>query len=121
MKTQELIKLFISESAEHLSAEQIYFEAKKRGEKISIATLYRNLASMIDSGEIGTVASDSGAAHYDKRSASHPHLHCTSCGEIYDIEAEKIDRVLQEQLGEDEFTYQLVVKGVCKKCAHTAD
>lgn len=117
MKTQELIKSIIAESGEHLSAEQIYLEAKKREAKLSLATLYRNLAAMIDSGEIGTVAVDTGVAHYDKTSVSHPHLHCTRCGEIYDIEAEKINRVLKEQFLSDNFTYQLVVRGVCKKCA----
>lgn len=117
MKTQELIKSIIAESGEHLSAEQIYLEAKKREAKLSLATLYRNLAAMIDSGDIGTVAADTGAAHYDKTSVSHPHLHCTVCGEIYDIEAEKINRALKEQFLSDNFTYQLVVRGVCKKCA----
>ena len=58
---------------------------KKDMPAISLATVYRNLNSLADNGEILKLEIN-GEAHYDGFCHLHSHFVCNECGKIIDIE-----------------------------------
>ena len=116
MKNRELLLDIIENSREHMTADMIYMEAKRRQPSIAVGTVYRNLASMVEQNMIGVVSTAQGPARYDKSPVSHPHAKCTSCGKLFDFVSDDIDRAIRQALGTDECFYQLTVNYLCEEC-----
>ena len=51
-KQRDLIERIIKESMLHLTAEEIYKEARKEMPNISLGTVYRNLGNLVDEGKV---------------------------------------------------------------------
>ena len=127
-KREAIRKLLLSTKA-HPSAEQIYSDLKNEIPDLSLATVYRNLREMKESGEIQLVAVVDGKERYDGVAERHTHFICDECGRIDDIdfgiEEQKIDKLAAElSLGEIEY-HTLCFHGQCRGCkdklaAHSA-
>lgn len=72
----------------HPDAEWIYNEVQKVIPNISLGTVYRNLKSLADCGEIITLETEKNKLHYDGDTSNHIHFICKDCGAIIDIFAE---------------------------------
>ncbi len=116
MKNYEVILDVIGKSGEHLTADAIYFEAKKLKPSISVGTVYRNLSQMVEKKMIGCIKGADGAAKYDKSPISHPHGQCRKCGSLFDIKSDVLDEAIKEAVGDKECQYQLTVSCLCKNC-----
>ncbi len=72
------------EEERHLSAEEVYMLLRERGEKLGIATVYRNLDLLSQMGLLHRVNFGDGREHYEMTRVSppqhHHHLVCTRCG-----------------------------------------
>ena len=122
---REAIKTFVSSCHNHPTADVIYSGVREKYPKISLSTVYRNLALLSDMGELLRFSCGDGKEHYDHN--THPHLHfiCKECGSITDAELPKdiepdrfsASSYIAKQLNvsvESEWTY---VYGLCEKCA----
>lgn len=116
-KQREAILNELQNRCDHPTAAQVYEGVRKVIPNISLGTVYRNLASLVESGEILSVSVGDGYEHYDGDKSFHLHLHCKCCGAIID------SRVNDEQLkgitNLDRFTPETsvcVVYGLCKNC-----
>ena len=69
----------------HPSAEDVYLMVKPHIPKISMGTIYRNLAQLIDHGMIFELSID-GVSHYDGNINIHQHFLCNNCQTIFDCE-----------------------------------
>ena len=116
-KQREAILNELQSRCDHPTASQVYEGVRQVIPNISLGTVYRNLASLVESGEILSVAVGDGKEHFDGDKSFHLHLHCKCCGAIID------SRVNDEQLKNiaqfDGFAPEnsvCVVYGLCKNC-----
>jgi Fur family peroxide stress response transcriptional regulator len=71
----------------HPSAEEIYDQVRLVSPTTSLATIYKTLDTLRDMGEVLEIQPGDGRQHYDGvRPQFHPHVICTRCGEIRDVE-----------------------------------
>ena len=71
----------------HPSAEEIYAQVRRVSPTTSLATVYKTLDTLHDLGEVLEIQPGDGRQHYDGvRPSFHPHVICTQCGEICDVE-----------------------------------
>ncbi len=70
---------------EHYTPEEMLEELRKRGEPMSIATLYQNLAKLSEAGVIGRFVGPDGVSRYDAVTDPHHHLVCEVCGRMVDV------------------------------------
>ena len=74
-------------SSEHPSAEAIYARVLQCSPTTSLATVYKTLETLRDMGEVLEMEVGDGRRHFDGvRPRSHPHVVCTRCGGIADVE-----------------------------------
>jgi Fe2+ or Zn2+ uptake regulation protein len=103
----------------HPTAEEVYREVKRELPRISLATVYKNLESLVNCGVAKKLTIGDGAARYDIRTDHHYHSHCLKCGGMVDLEPEA-ERVLPElvkvSLGFQVTSYRIEVLGFCARC-----
>ena len=79
--------------------------------------MYRNLAALSVSGEILSISVGDGFEHFDGNAAPHAHLHCRSCGKIFDapVHGDPLADIARANGFEPE-TSIYIEYGVCEKC-----
>lgn len=88
---------------------------------LSLPSLHRITARLIERGEIGLGPSDGRQVMLDAIPAVHDHFVCTTCGGILDIRLpESAIHAIQDQLGRHLVRDGIVVRGRCEKCSTLA-
>ena len=114
---QKMIFDIINNSKEHLTAEQIFFEAKeKMDKKISMATVYNSLNYLCNENYIRKLKIRDYADCYDGINYPHEHLICDKCGEVTDFNFEELNSLISEKLGKIILSSELSVHHICEKC-----
>lgn len=72
-------------SNDHPSAEEVQRALRRRGHRVSIATLYQNLKRLTEAGLLVSFADSDGLVRFDANTAPHAHLVCAGCGRIVDV------------------------------------
>lgn len=111
----KLILEMIEGSREHMTAEQIFMQLKKREPKAVLATVYNNLNLLCREERIRRISVEGVSDCYD-RVEKHDHLVCRKCGRLSDICFADLTKSLEEQLGEGISSYDLKVFYVCPDC-----
>lgn len=105
---------------EFRSAQQIHAVLRSRGERVGLATVYRTLALMVESGELDTLLREDGETLYRRCGAQHHHhLVCRRCGRTVEIAGPGVERWTRAVAAEHGFTdvsHQLELFGVCAAC-----
>jgi len=110
----------LAESKGHPSVEQIHDRIKVDFPTTSVATIYKTVALLKDMGEVLELGFGDSSNRYDgNRPYPHPHLMCTRCGEIRDLDVSALAGIL-DQLSRD-VGYQIVghrldLYGICSEC-----
>lgn len=112
----------IAHKGGHLSAQEVYIEARERLPGLNIATVYRTLDSLHSAGLIDLLSSGSKPMHFSLRDLSNPHGHlvCRKCERIFEIGPAFVDRIVREVRQETGFVidaHHLTLTGLCKLCA----
>ena len=123
-KQRELILQSLRNRVDHPTADMLYADIKNQMPEIGIATVYRNLADLYESGEIAKLKCSIGPDRFDGNMTSHIHFECEECHEIYDImiqdtQTKKIENEimrLSENIGAQCKSSQISLMGLCKKC-----
>ena len=58
----------------HVTAESLFAEAQRRGESVSLATVYNTLRAFCDAGLIQEVTVDGSKSYFDTNTHDHPHF-----------------------------------------------
>ena len=114
-KNGKMIMEIIYESAEHLTAEQIFIQAKEKAPKIVLATVYNNLKRLVDKKLIRRVTLDGSPDRYDKPTR-HDHLICDKCGKLSEIHLDDLSNRLERDIGMTIVSYDLNIHYLCEKC-----
>ena len=116
---REIISQIILGEGKHMTAEEIAMKAKKVNPIIGIATVYRNLNTLVEEGKIKKVRDNNQGFVYDSNNQPHYHFECTECGAMYDLPNkynEKLDDVVRHELKLDVANHKTTFYGTCKKC-----
>ena len=113
-KQRRLVHDAIINRTDHPTAKEIFSELKPSG--IGIATVYRQLAAMVEDGILATVDYES-ETRYDPLTSPHAHLVCSVCSKISDIELPRdVNDLAPENLGFEVNEIELMWKGICNNC-----
>ena len=114
------VKHALGEATGFVSAQQLHQTLKKHGSTIGLATVYRTLADLAQSGEADSLQSKDAEVLYRACTTSHHHhLICRECGLTLEIEAQKLEKWADEVAGEHGFaspSHNIDIFGICKPC-----
>src|SRR5881296_3016556 len=85
-KQREVVLGVVRDSRTHLTANEVFSEAKLRLPSISFATVYNSLRFLKEAGHIAEIRFGNGASRFDRMTSRHDHAICTNCGKLVDIE-----------------------------------
>lgn len=105
----------------HPSVEDIRDHLLKQGHRIGLATIYRTLKILLQSGFVRQLK-DEGPTRYEPvvNQPNHIHFICNTCRSTVEFPSRKIENLLRQatqEYGFDERYSRYVIFGVCKKCA----
>ena len=75
----------LQQAEHHPTAEDVYRSVKEDLPSISLATVYKALEALVDSGLAARLVVANGSARYDARSDHHYHLRCLRSGVVEDV------------------------------------
>ncbi|NLS10279.1 transcriptional repressor [Nesterenkonia sp. MY13] len=112
----------LSELEDFVSAQDLHRILSDRGEKVSLATVYRVLQSHQEEGLLDVLRPDDGEAIYRLCAAEehHHHLVCRKCGLAVEFEAPEMESWAQKLAADNGFTeirHTLELFGLCKNCS----
>ena len=107
-----------------LSAQQIHAELRERGEGVGLATVYRNVALMVEQGELDVVLREDGESLFRRCSPlHHHHLTCRSCGRTVEVAGAPVEEwaaAMAADHGFAEVEHTVELLGLCPSCAKGA-
>ena len=115
-KQRKLVLAIINESERHLTAEEIFIEAKNRITSIAFATIYNNLNALVNEKYIARVKSPGNPDRFDKLTIPHEHVVCDYCGHIMDVHVPEIKEMLEKRLKLSLTSFSLDMQYVCDTC-----
>ncbi len=103
------------------SAQQVHEDLQKAGQRVGLATVYRNLQALAESSRIDTLRSEGGEILYRRcvDQAHHHHLVCRSCGYVQEIAPTAVEDWVGEVAREHSFTgvtHAIEIYGTCPNC-----
>lgn len=114
----------LSDSTEFRSAQKIHADMVEAGEKVGLATVYRNLRSLAEDDAIDMLMAPDGEALYRRCDvkAHHHHLVCRKCLRSIEIHADGMEEWLGKLVDQHGFTdveHSLEIFGICPDCQNT--
>jgi Fe2+ or Zn2+ uptake regulation protein len=119
--TQRRLVLDVLSAADgHLDASEIYERAHHRDPRLSLATVYRTLKALGESGVVRQLHL-AGERHYYEldRQDRHAHLVCAVCGRVWEVDSADLARAAREagqDVGFQAATARVEVIGLCADC-----
>lgn len=107
------------------SAQQIHLMLRDDGDAVALATVYRTLQAMVDSGEIDMLRADDGESLYRRCETTkhHHHLVCRVCGTAVEISGVAVEAWAEDMASRHGFTvveHVLDLFGLCQACSADA-
>lgn len=117
-RQKQAIREAFSEAGRPLSPEEALSAAQHRHASLGIATVYRNIKSLLAEGWLDAVTLPVQATRYEVAGkAHHHHFHCRKCGRMFEL-GTCVDTVLPKApRGFRVAGHELVLYGNCKRCA----
>ena len=116
---REIILRELKKSKRHLSADELYDIVKKFMPRISLATVYRNLEILSETGVIRKLEISGRQKRFDFDVSEHDHIYCIMCHKVdnLNIERKSVDsEQLGVQAGYSITGYRVEVVGICPEC-----
>ena len=104
------------------TAQQIHAGLREQGQRVGLATVYRTLQLLADSGDVDTLRAPSGEQSFRLCSTSghHHHLICHSCGTVLEFDDQPVQDWVDQLCAASGFTPQrhvLEIIGTCQGCS----
>ncbi len=100
----------------HANIDEIYQEAKTTNPTMSLATVYKNVTSLIETNLLKEVAINNQKSKYELTKEPHSHLICKQCGSVEDINSKNLFSLNRDNLDFDIEEVELNIYGICSKC-----
>ncbi|MBQ6322609.1 MAG: transcriptional repressor [Lachnospiraceae bacterium] len=121
-RQREAIKRCLAERMDHPTAEMIYSDLREHDPRLSLGTVYRNLALLTELGEIKKISTGYGPDHFDGDTTRHFHFVCRKCHRIIDLHMPDPQSLLSQTDEEVEGLVEEVIlnaNGLCGNCDDT--
>ena len=119
-KQREVVLQVIRSAEHHLTANEVFDEAKRRLPTISFATVYNSLRFLKEAGHIAEIHFGfSGANRFDAKTTRHDHAICNRCGKLIDIDLKMPDELVELAAQLSKFkleSLELTLRGLCPEC-----
>lgn len=112
----------LARTDEHLTVEDLHERVQERTDGIHLATIYRTVETLVQSGLIDHIHLPHGATTYHltvDEAASHCHAMCTACDRVIDLPPDVLDGVAGELLRQHGFelnSRHAALTGRCGDC-----
>ena len=119
-KQRQTVLRVIRESDKHLTANQVFDDARQLLPGISFATVYNSLNYLKNQELIGEIKFGTDANLYDRKLTRHDHALCNKCGKLVDLELTIPKKLLEEAASRSKFkpeTIELTLRGLCPECS----
>ncbi|MDO4749154.1 MAG: transcriptional repressor [Eubacteriales bacterium] len=115
---REAIFKAIASTKSHPSAQWVYEQLKDEFPKLSLGTVYRNIALFKEQGKIIVVANVNGEERIDADTSDHAHFVCDECGTVYDLYSSELSPIEKElnRKGFEITRKNVVFHGRCSDC-----
>jgi len=107
---------------EFRSAQQVHDDLAAQGQRVGLATVYRNLQALADERRIDVLRSTDGEALYRhcRTVAHHHHLVCRQCGLTEEIGVDAVESWVADVAVSHAFTavqHSIELSGLCARCS----
>ncbi len=111
----------LEENLDFRSAQQVHNGLEQSGQMVGLATVYRNLRVLEESGQVDAIVTSSGETLYRlcKDTGHHHHLLCQSCGDAREFSLDGLEQILNEiaaKHGYHLLEHNLELFGHCAGC-----
>jgi Fur family ferric uptake transcriptional regulator len=108
-----------------LSAQEIHDRLRAGGRRVGLASVYRALDALWTLGLVHRVEVNGTSCYEpaDPSGSHHHHAVCDACGSLSTFEDPAIERALDRvahRMGFDQHAHDIVLRGTCGDCTHTA-
>lgn len=107
-------------SGDFTSAQDLHARLRDSGAKVGLATVYRTLSGLAETGQVDVLRTDEGESVYRQCSTGHHHhLVCRTCGRTVEIEGPAVERWADAVAAEHGFSqveHTLEIFGTCGEC-----
>lgn len=103
----------------HPTAEEVYEALKSKDIHIGVATVYRNLRTLVEQGYLKEINLEKQGVRYDLAEYEHHHFVCDRCGSIENFvlpTLQGIDQEVEHITGGKLLHKELLIHGICKSC-----
>lgn len=115
-KKEALLDLIQRHAGLHMNAEELVQLAREENLSISQATVYRNLAILVDEQKIKRISLPQTSDRYDAITVDHAHMYCTECHALMDLDSQNLADSLHSALDIPFEHYDLLLFGKCEHC-----
>ena len=116
---QLIYDYFLSHPDVHPTAEEIYIYLKTLDDKVGIATVYRNLKTLVDMKHLREINLEKQGVRYDLIDHEHYHFICDTCGSIQNFALDTLKNINQEVEKKTKgkvVSKDLIFHGICEDC-----
>ncbi|MGH7613023.1 MAG: Fur family transcriptional regulator [Gemmatimonadales bacterium] len=111
----------VLDAADHLSAEDVAHRVEQRDVAVGLATVYRTLDLLVESGLVQQRDFGEGFRRYEPVAPGQAHEHCicSHCGKVMEFSNDRLERMIALLAEEAEFRphhHRLEVFGLCREC-----
>lgn len=105
----------------HFAIEDVAQALRRRGRRVSRATVYRTLSLLAETGLIREAVRGSGYIHYEhvRESEHHDHLFCVHCGTVVEFVSPQVERIqdgICRRHGFTPLSHTHQINGLCGRC-----
>lgn len=118
-KQREVVLRVIREADVHLTANEVFDNAKVLLPTISFATVYNSLRFLKDAGHIAEIQFGNGASRFDRKLTRHDHAICNKCEKLVDLELDFPAELVQTAATASNFkpeSLEFTLRGLCPEC-----
>lgn len=127
VQRRTVLRVLFAHDRAHLTVEEIYQYAKSQSANISLATVYKTIASLEQMNVLCKIPIDDKCGRYElvhpDEPEGHPHCVCTKCGKVFGIVEDPVVHMLADCEQEIGFRYHfridrknILYYGLCETC-----
>lgn len=118
---RDILDVFLASDG-HLTAHDLYHQAKARNASIGFATVYRTLRLLEECGLARTMDYGDGTLRYEPNRFQHHHIICTACNRTIEFLSPELEGLIQKVQKDHNFTPQrhaVRILSMCADCTQT--
>ncbi len=116
-RQKQIVDKVMGKATRPLTVHEILAGGKKFLPSLGLATVYRELNRLVETGEIQTVTIPGDPPRYEIAKQHHHHFKCTKCDNVYELEGclKEITKLVPKGFKAE--SHDITLYGLCRACA----